>query len=306
VHAVESALVETPFMVTVLDDDSPDPAHESLDVPQLNAAFDDRLRVIRNPLNLGASLNILQAQEVSRAPYTWPFADDQVVTCGAGTKVAEAISERPDAAVLFWHASLPENEHLDLVQLAEFVEFIERGRSFCGFSDVHFNRVIRTEVGRRYLRLDARFSHAQPMLAIQLAALADGLPVHIRPGAVSSAQPGAAGRWSEGYLERFKLDPAYVIPDQRLRTRYRAVVDRDFPWRAALIDLPAEQRGTIDEAFAVDAAILVAHSGIPLRLRIEARLALFLRLAPLGRLLTRVLPSKRGERHPVKFDDMKW
>jgi hypothetical protein len=306
VQAVESALSRTSFLVTVLDDHSPTPAEESLDTARLNAVFDDRLRVIRNTFNLGASLNILRTLEVSRAPYTWPFADDHVVPQGAGTKVADAIAEHADAAILFWHPGLSEHEYVDLTGLAGFIDLVEQGRSGFGFSDVFFNRVLRTEVGRRYLRLDARFSHAQPMLGIQLAALADGLPVHIGSGAVSSAQPIAASGWSAGYVERFKIDLAYLIPDPCLRSRYRAVVARDLRWRAALIDLPEAQRGSIDEAFVVDAAILIAHSSIPLRLRVEARLALFLRISPLGRLLARVLPKKRGDANKVEFRDTTW
>jgi hypothetical protein len=305
-QAVTSALSETPFFVTVLDDRSPEPAADSLDARALNALFHDRLRVIRNPFNLGASLNILRTLEVSRAPYTWPFADDHVVPLGAGAAVAAAIAEHPDAAILFWHCGLQEPERVDLTALAGFIDLIERDRSGFGFSDVFFNRVLRTDIGRRYLRLDARLSHAQPMLGIQLAALADGLPVHIRAGAVSRAQPSAASAWSAGYVDRFKLDLAYLIPDPGLRSRYRAVVARDVRWRAALIDLPEEQRGSIDEAFAVDAAILVAHSSIPWRLRAEARLALFLRISPLGRLLARLLPQKGGERHEVEFRDTTW
>jgi Glycosyl transferase family 2 len=306
VLAVRSALAETPFRVTVLDDNSPEPAAETLDVAGLNAVFDDRLRVIRNPLNLGASLNILRALEVSRAPYTWPFADDHVVPRGAGGDIVEAIAEHPKAAILFWHLGLPEGERVDLKGIAEYVQLIERGRSAFGFSDVHCNRVVRTDVGRRYQRFDARFSHAQPMLGIQLAALADGLPVHICAGTVSSAQPSSASGWSASYLERFKLDPAYLIPDATLRRRYRAVVARHFPWRAVLIDAPPEQRGSINEAFALDAAILIAHSPIPLRLRAEARLALFLRTSRAGRQLARALPKKRGERHEVEFERMTW
>ena len=307
VHAVESALSETPFLVTVLDDHSPEPVNEQLDASRLNAAFNDRLRIIRNPLNLGASLNILHALEVSRAPYTWPFADDHVVPPNAGADVTNAIEQNPDAAILFWHYALPHSERLNLTGLAEFVELIERGRSVFGFSDVHCNRVLRTDVGRRYLRFDARFSHAQPMLGIQLAALANGIPVHIRGGGVSSAQPGSASGWSNGYLQRFKLDPAYLIPDPRLRARYRAVVARDFQWREALLDLSDEQRGSIDEAFAIDAAILIAHSAIPLRLRAEARLAFFLRASLVGRVLARAIRKKnRSQLQRTEFKDTTW
>jgi hypothetical protein len=305
-RAVDSALSETSFLVTVLDDCSPQPALTAHDVTRLNRAFDDRLRVIRNPFNLGASLNILRALEVSRALYTWPFADDHVVPRGTGMTVATAIAEHPEAAILFWHCGLREPECADLTELSGFIDLIERDRSSFGFSDVFFNRLVKTDIGRRYLRLDARLSHAQPMLGIQIAALADGLPVHIRAGSISRAQPSASSAWSTGYVDRFKLDLAYLIADPRLRSRYRAVVARDVRWRAALIDLPEEQRGSIDEAFVVDAAILVAHSSIPLRLRAEARLALFLRTSPLGRLLARRLPKKRGEQPTVRFEDTTW
>ena len=77
------------------------------------------------------------------------------------------------------------------------------------------------------MRLDARFSHAQPMLGIQLAALVDGRHVHIRGGADRAPQADAASWWTTAYLQRFKLDPAYVIPDAELRDRY----DR---WRPAI------------------------------------------------------------------------
>ena len=161
-------------------------------------------------------------------------------------------------------------------------------------SDVHFNRIVRTDVALRYRRLDARFSHAQPMLGIQLAALVDGLPVHMRAGAIAKQQVVAASGWSTAYLQRFKLDLAYLIQDASLRRRYRAVVADHFPWRAALIDLPDEQRGSIDEAFALDAAMLVADSPVPLRLRVEARFALFLRASALGRLFARAVPRSKA------------
>ena len=86
-QAVDSALAETPFLVTVLDDYSPEAAEESLDVAALNANFDGRLRVIRNAANLGASLNILHSLDVSRAPYTWAFTDDHVVPRRAGEEI---------------------------------------------------------------------------------------------------------------------------------------------------------------------------------------------------------------------------
>jgi glycosyltransferase involved in cell wall biosynthesis len=305
-QAVESALAETPFYVTVLDDNSPEPAEETLDIKRLNAAYEDRLRIIRNKLNLGASLNILRALEVSRAPYTWAFTDDHVVPPGAADNIVTAIAQRPEAVVLFWHSGLPKEERLDMTCPAEFVELIERSRSAFGFSDVHFNRVVRSDVGRRFTRIDARFSHVQPMLGIQIAALASGLPVHIRGGSVSSEQIGSESGWSTGYAGRFKLDLAYLIPDESLRRRYRAVVARQFPWRTALVDASEEQRGSVDEAFAVDASLLVAHSAIPLRLRIEAWTARFLRTTRISRLLTRLIPKKRGERNPVEFDRMTW
>jgi hypothetical protein len=305
-RAAESALAETPFLVTVLDDYSPEPAEESLDVDGLNASFDGRLRVIRNHANLGASLNILHSLDVSRARYTWAFTDDHVVPQEAGKQVIEVIEQHPDAAILFWHGGLPEGERLDLAGVSEFIDLIERGSHPFGQSDVHFNRIVRTDVGLRYRRLDARFSHAQPMLGIQLAALVDGLPVHVRAGAIATQQTEAASSWSTSYLHRFKLDPAYLIPDASLRTRYRAVVARHFPWRAALIDVSLEQRGSIDEAFALDAARLVANSPLPLRLRAEARLALFLRTSRAGAVLARAIPKKRGDRHPVEFESMTW
>jgi glycosyltransferase involved in cell wall biosynthesis len=305
-QAVDSALSETPFRVTVLDDHSPQPVESVVDVERLNSVYDGRLRVIRNPFNLGASLNILHALQVSRAPYTWAFSDDLVLTPGAGARVVEAIMNYPRAVVLFWHSGISDTRHIDLDGLQGFVELIESSRSAFGFSDLHYNRVVRTDVGCKYLRLDARFSHAQPMLGIQLAALADRLPVHIRGGTLAIAQPRAASGWSVAYLERFKLEPSYLIPDPALRSRYRAVVARDFPWRAALVDLPDGMRGSIDEAFALDAAALAAHSALPLRLRAEVWLALCLRGSRLGRLLARFTPKARGTQHEVEFSDMAW
>ena len=97
------------------------------------------------------------------------------------------------------------------------------------------------------------------------------------------------------YLQRFKLDPAYLIPDAELRDRYRSVVARHFPWREALIDLDLKQRGGVDEAFALDAARLISRSPIPMRLRLEARLALFLSASPIGRVIGTAIPRKRRD-----------
>ncbi len=66
---------------------------------------------------------------MSRAPYTWPFADDQLILRGAGATVAAAIAEHPEAAVLFWHCGLPEAECVDLTELAGFIDLIERDRA---------------------------------------------------------------------------------------------------------------------------------------------------------------------------------
>ena len=306
IKAVSSALTETPFPVTVLDDHSPVPAAETLDVAALNTVHGERLRVIRNAANLGASLNILRALEVSRARYTWAFADDQVVSHGAGAEILDTINQHPEAAILFWHCGLSEGERVDIGSLEDYVRLIERGRSAYSFSDVFFNRVVRTDVGLRYQRLDARFSHAEPMVGIQLAALANGHRMHIRGGGISDAQGNTTSSWSASYVQRFKLDPAYLIPDASLRCRYRAVVARHVPWRALLIDAPIEGRGSIDEAFLVDAAWLIFHSPISWRLRIEARLALLLRNTTIGRLLTRAIPPKRGVTHSTQFEKMRW
>ena len=307
VKAVESALAETPFRVTVLDDQSPEPVDDLLAVLGQQRARDDRLRIIRNSSNLGASLNILRSLEVSRAPYTWAFTDDHVVRPGAAKDVVSAISERPDAVVLFWHRALPQGERRDLADIAPFVELIERDRASFGFSDLHFNRIVRTDVGRRYLKLDARYSHAQPMLGIQIAALVDGLPLHIRGGELSSAQSNAASGWSSSYLQRYKFEPALLIPDPNLRGRYRAAAARDFPWREALIDLREGQRGSIDAGFAVDAAIIAAHSPfIPARLRIEARIALFLHGSRLRGLFAPFIPKKRPGGDDAQIKDMTW
>ena len=161
-----------------------------------------------NPFNLGASLNILRSLEVSRAPYTWALADDQVVRGGAGVEIAETIEEHPDAAVLFWHYGLVQGRRLNLTKLTDYISLIEEGRFAYDFSDVWSNRVVRTDVARRYVRLDARFSHAEPMLGVQIAALSDGMQVHVRGGSLCDAQPGAASGWSASYVRRFKLDPA--------------------------------------------------------------------------------------------------
>ena len=195
-EAVRSALEETPFRVTVLDDHSPVPVEQSLDTTRLNAEFAGRLRVIRNVTNLGASPNTLRALAVSRAPYTWAFTDDHVVQATTAREIVDAIRDHPDAAILFWHASLPDSERLDIESIGDFVELIERGSHLFGQSDVYFNRVVRTEVGLRYMRLDARFSHAQPMLGIQLAALVDGRHVHIRGGAIGTPQIDATSWWT--------------------------------------------------------------------------------------------------------------
>lgn len=304
-RAVASALAETPFNITVLDDAAPDPVERFLAIDRLGTDA-DRVRIVRNPFNLGASLNILNTLRVSRAPYTWPMADDQVIRPSAGADVIDAIAKHADAAILFWHRSLPTTECFDLTGLSGFIELIERGRQFYGFADQFFNRVLKTDIGRRYLRLDAHFSHAQPMLGIQIAALADGLPVHVSAGVLSDAQATAGSGWSTAYAQRFKLDPAYLIPDAHLRARYRAVVAVEFPWREALLDLSRDERGSIDEEFALDAARIVAHSPGPRRLRIEARLALFLRTSLVGRVLARAFPPKRVQRRDIRFRDTKW
>ncbi len=304
--AIESALVNTPFRVTVLDDHSPDPVADTADVRVLETSHGERLRIIRNSFNLGASLNILRALEVSRAPYTWPFADDWLMTPEAGDEVAAAIEQDPEAAVLYWHAGLPAEERHHIATLLDYVELIEQSRAAYGFSDNFFHRVVRTNVGRRYVRLDARFSHAQPTLGIQLAALTDQMSISVRGGILSRPAPGNRSSWSLNYAHRFKLDPGYLIDDPELRRRYRAVVAEHFPWRAALIDLESRERGSIDEEFAMDAARMVGSSGVRLRLRVEARLALWLRASALGRLFGRLVPSKKGEVDRIRFQAMKW
>jgi glycosyltransferase involved in cell wall biosynthesis len=304
--AVESALAETPFMVTVLDDHSPRPVEEALDVAGLNAAHDDRLRVIRHPTNLGASLNILRCLEVARAPYTWTFTDDHVIPPGTADEIVELIAAKPEVAIFFWNIGLSPEERLDLRGLDGYLDMIERSRAVFNFSDVHLNRVIKTEVGRRYLKVDARFSHAQPLLGAQIAALADGLPTHVRGGALGRQQEGAPSGWSTSYAQRFRFDPAYLIPEAENRERYRAVVARHFPWRATLIDVARGQGGTVDEAFAADAAMMASHSKIPLRVRLEARLALFLYGSAVGRRLSSLVPRKRGAHNPITHEKMTW
>jgi glycosyltransferase involved in cell wall biosynthesis len=305
-RAVESALAETPFQITVLDDNPPDTEALAIDEWTIDDAQRERLRIIRNPFNLGASLNILRSLEVSRAPYTWAFSDDQVVAPRGGDAIHEAIAAQADAAILFWHSGLPAGQRLRLSGLAEFVELIERDVMAFGLSDVHFNRVVRTDVGRRYLRLDARFSHAQPMLGIQIAALADGHAVYVQAGELACAQPGAASGWSGAYLHRFKFDPGYLIPDARLRLRYRAVVARHHPWRETLLDFNGTQRGSIDDAFASDAALLVAHSRLAFALRLEARVARVLHGSRVGRLIYRMVQKQHQSPRGVEFSDMDW
>lgn len=304
--AVESALSETPFMVTVLDDHSPRPAEEALDVAGLNARHDNRLRLIRHAQNLGASLNILRGLEVSRAPYTWTFTDDHVVEAGAGARIVDLIEAKPEVAVFFWNPGFDSGERWELDRLDRYVDLLERSRAVFGFSDVHFNRVIKTQVGRRYMKLDARFSHAQPLLGAQIAALADGLTLHLAGGSLARAQEGTESGWSRGYLQRFKFDPSYLIPDGDTRERYRATVARHFTWRSALIDLPEHRDGSVDQAFAADAAMLAAHSRIPLKLRLEARAALFLQRSPIGRKLAQLVPKKGGAADAVTHDEMTW
>jgi hypothetical protein len=306
--AVESALSDTPFLVTVLDDLSPVHVSESLDVDALNRRFEGRLRVIRNVTNLGASLNILRALEVSRAPYTWSFADDHVVPQGAAREIADAITRDPEAAILYWNYGLDGGEELEIDGLEPFIEVIERGRAVFGFIDVHCNRVVKTDVGRKYLRFDARFSHAQPMLGLQIAALAGGYRMRMFGGGISRAQEDSKSGWSRGYLQRFKLDPAYLIPSGDLRNRYRSVVARDYQYRESLLDLPPSMSGSIDEAFALDAARLIAGSSIQLRLRAEARVALILRRAWASGWVTRLLPRKKRARaiEALEFKETTW
>lgn len=304
--AVESALADTPFQVTVLDDHSPQPVEESLDLGGLNAAYEGRLRVIRHPLNLGASLNILRGLEVSRAPYTWSFTDDHVVAPTAAAEMVELIAAKPEVAIFFWNAGIERGEEWEFDCLGDYLDLAERSRSVFGLSDVHCNRLIKTEVGRRYSKVDARFSHAQPLVGIQIAALADGLTTYVQGGTLIRAQDNTVSGWSTGYAQRFRFDPSYLIPEPHLRERYRAAVAQHFPWRAALIDPSTDEDGSIDEAFAADAAMIAAHSRIPLRLRLEARLALFLQRSPIGRKLRRLVPRKKGPPNPVTYDKMSW
>jgi glycosyltransferase involved in cell wall biosynthesis len=305
-QAVESALSETPFMVTVLDDHSSRPAEEALDVVGLNARHGNRLRVVRHAQNLGASLNILRGLEVSRAPYTWTFTDDHLVDPEAAARILELIETKPEVAVFFWNPGFEPGERWELDRLDLYVDLLQRSRSVFGFSDVHFNRVIKTEVGRRYMKLDARFSHAQPLLGAQIAALADGLALYLAGGSLARAQEGTESGWSRGYLQRFKFDPSYLIPDGDTRERYRATVARNFTWRSALIDLPEQQHGSVDQAFAADAAMLAVHSKIPLKLRLEARTALFLQRSAIGRKLARLVPRKSGTADAVTHDEATW
>ncbi len=138
--------------------------------------------------------------------------------------------------------------------LTDFIDLIERCRSVFCFSDVHFNRIVKSEVGRQYTRVDAHFTHCLPTMGILIASLADGFPTQVYGGNLGQAQPDATSGWSDAAtLQRYKLDLGYLIPDVESKLRYRAVVARQFPWRASLIESGISQPGSMDASFAADA-----------------------------------------------------
>jgi glycosyltransferase involved in cell wall biosynthesis len=274
--AVRSLLDQTPFSVRIIDDGSSVPADVVLQNAGLLPKHAAQLSVERNSCNCGLHFNCLRALEQCDTRFLWIFSDDVSAHANSASAILDSVSAFPDCVAHFWHPMESTRASPRVMSLAGFLSFIEEGSMHFGLSDLFFNRVLNVQRARRYFRVDAQLGHAQPHLALQLAALSSGESLVLHAGELATTHAAEASWWTFGHLMRHKFDVADAIEDLGARERYRTTVASRTPWRSVLIEPAVRDPRNRGAALLKDAAAMVVGSDVPLKLRVEAGLALMI------------------------------
>ena len=118
---IEQLDVQTQLLV--LDNCSNEPAETVLE-PFLRKS-PERLRIVRNSLNVGVTANIMRCIEFAESPYVWVMSDDDLPTPDSVSIVHRYIHETPDCA--FWKfssAQYPFEVELRASSAEDFLNFV--------------------------------------------------------------------------------------------------------------------------------------------------------------------------------------
>jgi glycosyltransferase involved in cell wall biosynthesis len=157
-------------IVLVVDNCSDQPAEEVLQ--PLLRKHSDRLRVVRNRLNIGLVANILRCLETADSPYVWILGDDDVPTPGCIAAIHKNIQAQPDAC--FWKFSsllFPYKNALKVRSATEFLDEVGSLPMALWISNGVFNR---SEMTARFNIASHWASSSAPHLILVLLALQEG------------------------------------------------------------------------------------------------------------------------------------
>lgn len=91
--------------LVIIDNCSPVPA---LDViSEIGLAAHDRIRIVRNPVNVGANENISRAAEHALGRFVWVLGDDDTVTNDCVSKILTKIAQFADAVFINFNTPAP-------------------------------------------------------------------------------------------------------------------------------------------------------------------------------------------------------
>lgn len=112
-------------VVVVIDNGSQTAVDQTLD-PLLAQYPDANVRIIRNPVNIGANANILRCFEVCETPWLWILGDDDEVCDNAVSVVVQKLTEHPNCLFINFSAGLSSRaEDFETRGLAEFAVGID-------------------------------------------------------------------------------------------------------------------------------------------------------------------------------------
>jgi abequosyltransferase len=159
----------------ILDNASETPIGETLAVA-FGPEIGGRLRVLRHPVNLGASANVMRCFEVCRAPWLWILSDAYPVQPHAiSTLLAYCKSNSNIALVNFAHHEFGRIS-TELRGLEDFTKGIDRFGNVLMLAECLFN----ARLLRPHLRVGYQMAHSlAPQFAMVLAACARGAACYL-------------------------------------------------------------------------------------------------------------------------------
>ena len=215
--------------VLLVDNCSDKPIEESI-----CASLRNHVRIVRNPLNIGAPANILRCLELANSDWIWILGDDDEPTPNAIDRVLQEIADHHDCCLLdFGHPiGRPRSKPIITHTAKDAINamYYSNGKpELFTWSDGHIsNEILNRSLLNNRIRSGYQYAYTwYPHVAMLFSALSDGLPcLFTGPQlALPRLHEEAPNSYMLSDIAKGWTQLAEVITDTEARQRYLAAIN---------------------------------------------------------------------------------